>query len=103
MDGVQVFDYVCREIERRTGLGAAIVRGTLRLSLKEAGLDSDSVNASQMKVVVERILPSELAAHGIEIGGEVCEHLAMRLSSERFADASDRAGAAASILERLGA
>jgi hypothetical protein len=100
---VAVFEYVCAEIERCTPLEGPVVRGTVRLALKEAGLNPESVDAGGMEVVVDKILPQELAAHRIEGIDELCARLAQTLATRQFAQPADRAGAAASVLDRLGA
>src|SRR5262249_30057319 len=58
------FDLACSELERRTSLNRLEVRGTVRIALKNAGLDG-SVTPAQMKVVLERVLPAELKARGV--------------------------------------
>ena len=102
MSGISVFDWVCAEIERSTSLNGAVARGTVRLALKEAGLAPESVDPGGMGVVVEKILPVELAAHGIEGVDDLCARLVHMLSTRQFAQASDRASNAASVLDRLG-
>ena len=102
MPAVGVFDYVCAEIERHTPLDGRVARGTVRLALKEAGLNPDSVDPAGMEVVVEKILPGELAAHAIDGCEELCRRLGETLATRQFADAHDRAGDAASVLDRLG-
>ena len=65
MSDSEAFTIVCDHLERATGLERPAARGTVRLALKEAGLDSESVTPEQMSVVTEKILPSELQALNI--------------------------------------
>jgi len=102
VSSVGVFDFVCAEIERSTSLDGPVARGTVRLALKEAGLNADSVDPAGMEVVVEKILPGELAAHRIEGVDELCRRLVHTLATRQFATTHDRAGDAASVLDRLG-
>lgn len=102
MTRMTAFEYVCQEVQRDTGMTDAVARGTVRLAVKEAGLDPDAVGSGQMVVVVEKLLPQELASHRIEGAAELCSRLAQGLGCHDFAAASDRAGAAAGILSRLG-
>jgi hypothetical protein len=37
----------------------------VRLALKQAGLEAHNVTASQMSVILEKVLPTELATHGV--------------------------------------
>jgi hypothetical protein len=96
------FDYVCREIERTTKLDGPVARGTARLAVKEGGLDPDGVSAAQLKVVVQELLPRELHALRIDGVDALCERLVEALERNAFDDGADRAGSAASVLERLG-
>jgi hypothetical protein len=81
MADAAVFDWICTELEARTSLDRLEARGTVRLALKEAGLEARTVTADQMKVVLERVLPKELVARGIEDAESVCAGLAPGLAS----------------------
>jgi hypothetical protein len=70
------FDWVCAELEQRTALDRLEARGTVRLALKQAGLDSRSLTTEQMRVVIERVMPKELAARGVKDPEGVCRTLA---------------------------
>jgi hypothetical protein len=69
------FEWVCTELERTTSLERLEARGTVRLALKEAGLEARSVTPAQMQVVVERILPKELLARGVSDADGLCARL----------------------------
>ena len=81
MSDSPAFDYVCGELEARTELDRLAARGTVRLALKQAGLEARSVTADQMKVVLDRVLPDELNSRGIEGGAAVCSDLQGGLAS----------------------
>ena len=55
MAAADSFEVASDEIERATNLSRLEARGTLRLALKEAGLDAASVTPPQMRVVVEKV------------------------------------------------
>lgn len=76
MANSSAFDWVCEQLEERTTLDRLEARGTVRLALKEAGLDASSVSPEQMRVVIEKILPGELEVRGIEEPGAHCSALA---------------------------
>jgi hypothetical protein len=76
MADAAVFDWICAELEARTSLDRLEARGTVRLALKEAGLEARTVTADQMKVVLERVLPKELVARGVQDSERVCADLA---------------------------
>ena len=69
------FEWVSQELERITSLERLEARGTLRLTLKKAGLEASQVTAKQMEVVLRELLPGELRSRGVEEGDEACEHL----------------------------
>lgn len=81
MADATAFDLICAELEERTSLDRLEARGTVRLSLKKAGLEARTVTADQMKVVLERVLPKELAARGVLDGDGVCAGLVPGLAN----------------------
>lgn len=93
------FDLTCEALERDTSLDRLEARGTLRLALKAAGLDSGSVSPDQMAVVVSNLLPGELKARGIENGDDVCAALQRSLAGMQPSNASDTPEA---VFARLG-
>jgi hypothetical protein len=93
------FDWICSEIEERTSLDRLEARGTVRLALKDAGLEARTVTTDQMKVVLERVLPKELAARGIEDGDRICAELIPGLAA---IDAGPGAETPDAVFARLG-
>jgi hypothetical protein len=59
-DESPAFLAACETIVERTGMAAALVRGTVRLALREGGLSDEAVSAAQL--TVERLLGVEDAA-----------------------------------------
>ncbi len=74
------FDFACAELQRSTTLDRLEARGTVRIALKQAGLEARSVLPDQMKVVVEKVLPGELMTRGVENPEAVCSALAEGLA-----------------------
>ncbi len=72
------FEFVCGQIEARTALDRLAARGTVRLALKQAGLDSRAVTPEQMAVVVEKLLAPQLESRGIADAASICAELASR-------------------------
>ena len=99
MSVARSFAHVCDALESRTTLNRLEARGTVRLALKEAGLDASSVTARQMSVVVERILPGELQSRGIGDTDSICRDLAISLASLPSDEASETPE---SVFGRLG-
>lgn len=80
MANATAFDLVAAELEERSSLSQLEARGTVRLALKGAGLDAAQVTPQQMAVVLEKVLPGELASRGIEDAQGICAALAARLA-----------------------
>jgi len=70
-----IFDFVAEKLEEATALERLEARGTVRIALKEVGLDARSVTAHQMAVMLERTMPAELAARGVSQAEDVCRTL----------------------------
>jgi len=60
------FTTACEALESASSLDRLEARGTVRLALKEAGLDAGTVSPSQLRVVVEKVLPNELESRGVD-------------------------------------
>jgi len=73
------FEFVCSALERRTELDRLQARGTVRLALKEAGLEARAATVEQMQVVVDRVLPRELESRGVEDPDGLCADLVVGL------------------------
>jgi hypothetical protein len=71
----QAFEQVCQALEDTSSLSRLEARGTVRLTLKEAGLDAKAVTPAELEVVIERLLPLELESRGIANAPSVCETL----------------------------
>jgi hypothetical protein len=96
-----IFDFVAEEIEQKTELAKLEARGTVRLALKEAGFEVGGITTEQMAVVLERVMPAELASRGVENAESVCSSLAA--SIKEFRDAVEEHGSASpeSVFARL--
>jgi hypothetical protein len=79
----RAFDFVCGELERLTQMTRLEARGTVRLALKDAGFAPDTVRAREMQVVLQRLMPKELAARGIGSAGELCSAIGAGVASLR--------------------
>ena len=93
------FDWTCQALEASTPLDRLESRGTVRIALKSAGLDAASVLPSQMRVVLEKLMPGELSARGVEDAEAICVRLAQQVGSVdsgRVAESPDE------VFRRLG-
>lgn len=100
MGNATAFDWICAELERLSSLDTLEARGTIRLSLKEAGLEARSVTPEQLAVVVKRVLGGELRARGVDDAEAICESLITGLKNlHATAGASD---SPEDVFKRLG-
>jgi hypothetical protein len=73
------FEAACACLEQASSLDRLSARGTIRLALKEAGLEAKTVSARELEVVVKKVLPGELAARDVATPDAVCERIAKAL------------------------
>jgi hypothetical protein len=96
-----LFDRAAEQLEQRAGFDRLAARGTLRLALKESGLDAKTVTLQQLGVVLRKVMPQELTLRGVSDATAVCnaviDHLA---NSPAIADA-DPASDPDAIFRRL--
>jgi hypothetical protein len=93
------FEFACGQLEARTSLDRLAARGTVRIALKQAGLEARSITPEQMTVVVQRILPTELSSRGIETVEEVCQSILSGLRTVRTGPVTETPDA---VFKRLG-
>ena len=100
MAGESAFDFLCDELERESSLDRLEARGTVRIAVKQAGLDPHGATTQDLAVVVEKVLPAELVARGIENADSLCSALAKRVGAHEAGDESGETPEA--IFARLG-
>jgi hypothetical protein len=74
------FEAACVSLETAGSLNRLEARGTVRLALKQAGLDAKCVTARELVTVVQRVLPAQLAARGVEQLEALCSRIAQALA-----------------------
>jgi hypothetical protein len=95
------FTWVCNALEQATRLSELETRGTVRIALKSAGLESHHATPGEMAVVLEKVLPAELTRRAVENSAAVCQELATRLRSQGLQEQSDSTRIE-SVFRRLG-
>ena len=96
----QAFEQACEALENASSLNRLEARGTMRLALKEAGLDAKAVTPAEMAVVIERVLPVELESRSIADAPSICEALRSAIDTEASPSAThDRPE---TVFQRLG-
>jgi hypothetical protein len=78
--GSDAFEAICRELASANGMDRWTARGTLQLTLMDAGLDASTVKPAQLAIVVERLLPRQLQSNPNLDVAAVCERLRQVLS-----------------------
>jgi hypothetical protein len=73
------FEAACHCLEQAGSLDRLAARGTVRLALKQAGLDPKAVTARELAVVAKRLLPAELQARGVGDPESLCTRIANAL------------------------
>jgi hypothetical protein len=94
-----VFECVCELLERASSLDRLESRGTVRLALKQSGLAARSVTALQMTVVLEKVLPEELAARGV---GDTDSLISQAVSALAAIEGGAQHDSPESVFARLG-
>ncbi len=94
------FEWTADAVEAATELSRIEARGTVRLVLKEAGLEPSSVNGQQMQVVLKRLMPAALDRRRVEDAEALCNQLAEKLSRQSLGGASRES--AHDVFARLG-
>jgi hypothetical protein len=74
------FEFACGELESATSLERLEARGTVRLALKEAGLEARTVAPHQLVAVLTKVLPQELTNRGVEDAEGICRTIAAGVS-----------------------
>jgi hypothetical protein len=67
-----LFDIAAERLEESTDMDRLAARGTLRLALKEAGLDAQNLSVAQLRAVFEKLMPKELEARGVADAAATC-------------------------------
>ncbi|MEZ4220118.1 MAG: hypothetical protein R3B13_04245 [Polyangiaceae bacterium] len=101
MSESEVFDWVTRQLERRTHLSRLEARGTVRLVLKDAGLDAGTVAAHQMAVVLVRLMPAALTKRRVEGSQDICGELAEEMQQMVARTKAASQDTAYEVFERL--
>lgn len=70
-----MFEWVGQELEKRTALSRLEARGTVRLVLRDAGLEPGTVTVSEMVVVLRRLMTPALEKRRVEDAADVCKRV----------------------------
>jgi len=94
------FEWLCEQVEAETALDRLEARGTVRIALKQAGLEAASAAPDQIAVVLSRVLPPELEGRGVTEADGLCRRLTERLPE--IPDAPGSPDSPEAVFARLG-
>ena len=77
-----LFDFVADQLEQCTPLDRLESRGTLRIVLKDSGLEPKTVTQKQFCVVLESVAPGELESRGVGESQAICVALVEKIRRE---------------------
>lgn len=97
-----LFDLAAEQLEHHTSLDRLEARGTLRLALKESGLDPQSLAVAQLSVVFEKVMPGELANRGVADSAAACRAVMDDVTSSQLAADAPASSSPDDIFRRLG-
>lgn len=102
MAGSTAFEWLCSALEESTTLERLEARGTVRIALKEAGLEPRAVTPSEMRVVAQKVLPRELRQRGVQNEATLCGRLIAGLQVLEGQSEGASADTPDAIFRRLG-
>jgi hypothetical protein len=97
-----LFDLAAEKLEAHSDLDKLEARGTLRLALKAAGLDANTLTARQLEVVLEKVMPGELERRGVWKPQDVCRSVASDVKAQSGRDSGPSESDPEAVFRRLG-
>jgi hypothetical protein len=97
-----LFDIAAEKLEGSAGLDRLAARGTLRIALKEAGLDAQSLTVPHLRAVFEKLMPKELEARGVADATATCNRVMSEVESAANSADLEESSSPEEIFKRLG-
>jgi hypothetical protein len=97
-----LFDIASARLEESSDMDRLEARGTLRLAVKEAGLDVQSLTIPQLQAVFEKLMPKELEARGVTDSAAKCEAVMNDIASAASTTDLAASNSPDEIFKRLG-
>jgi hypothetical protein len=102
MAGSSAFEWLCTALEESTTLERLEARGTVRIALKEAGLEPRTVTPDELRVVAQKILPRELRNRGVPNEAALCDRMVAGLQVLERQSGGQATDTPDAIFRRLG-
>jgi hypothetical protein len=97
-----LFDIAAERLEESSEMDRLEARGTLRLAVKQAGLDVQNLTIPELQAVFEKLMPQELEARGVTDAATTCKTVMNDIASAAStADLAD-SNSPDEIFKRLG-
>jgi len=97
-----LFDLAAEKLEASIDMDRLTARGTLRIALKQAGLDANKLTISQLRAVFEKLMPKELDARGVRDAAATCHSLMAEIALSADSIDIDFSGSPDDVFKRLG-
>ena len=76
-----LFDVAAERLEAGAEMERLAARETLRLALKQAGLDAQNLTIQQLRAVFEKLMPKDLEARGVSDAEETCRAIMAQIAA----------------------
>lgn len=83
---MDLFTWASKALERATTMTPPQCRGTVRLALKQVGLEPKTLTVAGLVIVFEQIMPRELEVRGVKTYKAVCLQLLSELAEAELDD-----------------
>ena len=100
--GKELFDCATEKLESLTDLDRLEARGTLRIALKEAGLDIETLTLPQLEAVFERLMPQQLELRAVDGAQAICSAIVKEVRMAAIKTNDGATSSADEIFGRLG-
>ena len=97
-----LFDVAAESLEVHTDMDRLAARGTLRIALKEAGLDAQKLTLPQLRAVFEKLMPKELDARGVGDAAATCKTTMDEIAGLASAIDTESSATPDDVFKRLG-
>jgi len=97
-----LFDIAAERLEEGSDMDRLEARGTLRLAVKEAGLDVQNLTVPQLQAVFEKLMPQELEARGVADAAATCKAVMKGIAGAASTADLETSNSPDDIFKRLG-
>lgn len=96
-----LFDFAAQKLEQHTGFSQLEARGTLRIAVKSAGLETKTLTVAELGVVFEKLMPGELEQRGVKDTLSVCAAVMRELEEAPIAEDDSTSNNPDDVFRRL--